>query len=235
MSKKLTFDEVMEKLYALENPVNVAGQQRFGIRGEKMLGISIYELRKLARAGRDHERASRLWASGVHDARLLATMMDDPALVTREQMNSWVADFNSWDLCDQATDNLFINADGIIDLISEWAGREEEFVRRAAFASIAAIAWHGARFPDEVVAGYLPLIEGYAHDPRNFVKKAVNWALRNIGKRRPGLREEAVASARRLAQLPEPSARWIGKDALREFDKIFLAGTGENLEITTPK
>ena len=215
------YDEVMNKLYALENPVNVAGQQRFGIRGEKMLGTSIYDLRKLARGVRDHELALRLWASGVHDARLLATMVDNPAQVTREQMNAWVEDFDSWDLCDQATDNLFIHCDGILELIPGWAQCEEEYVRRASFAAIAAIAWHGSRFPDEVAAGYLPLIEAYAHDPRNYVKKAVNWALRNIGKKRPALLAEAAACARRLAERPESSARWIGKDALREFNKKF--------------
>ena len=221
MSQKTSFNELMEKLYALENPVNVAGQQRFGIMGDKMLGISIYDLRKLARGVRDHELAMQLWASGVHDARLLATMVDDPAQVTRAQMNAWVKDFDSWDLCDQATDNLFIHCEGILELLPQWADREEEFVRRAAYATLAAIAWHGNRYPDEVVAGYLPLLEAYAHDPRNFVKKAVNWALRNIGKKRPGLREQAVACAYRLAERPEPSARWIGKDALREFNKKF--------------
>ncbi len=211
----------MEKMQALGNPVNVAGQQRFGISGAKMLGTSIYDLRRLARGVRDHDLAGQLWASGVHDARLRATMVDDPVQVSREQMNTWVQDFDSWDLCDQATDNLFIHCAGILELIPQWAAREEEFIRRAAFATIAAIAWHGSRFGDEVVAGYLPLIEKYAHDDRNFVKKAVNWALRNIGKRRPGLQEQAVACARRLAERPEPSARWIGKDALREFNKKF--------------
>ncbi len=133
-----------------------------------MLGISIYELRKLARGLRDHELAAQLWASGVHDARLLATMVDDPAQVTREQMNAWVEDFDSWDLCDQATDNLFIHADGILELIPEWAQREEEYVRRAAFATLAAIAWHGSRFPDDVVASYLPLIEALRGRPAQF-------------------------------------------------------------------
>ena len=186
----------MAKLEALANPVNVAGQQRFGIRGEKMLGISVYDLRKLARGVKDHALAQQLWDSGVHDARLLATMVDDPLLVTREQMNAWVEDFDSWDICDQATDNLFIYAEGILDLIPQWAEREEEFVRRAAFASVAAIAWNGKHIPDEVVAGFFPLIEQYAEDPRNFVKKAVNWALRNMGKNRASLREAAVRCAR---------------------------------------
>ncbi len=211
----------MAKLEALANPVNVAGQQRFGIRGEKMLGISVYDLRKLARGVKDHALAQQLWDSGVHDARLLATMVDDPLLVTREQMNAWVEDFDSWDICDQATDNLFIYAEGILDLIPQWAEREEEFVRRAAFASVAAIAWNGKHIPDEVVAGFFPLIEQYAEDPRNFVKKAVNWALRNMGKNRASLREAAVRCARQLTESKHASARWIGKDALKEFAKKF--------------
>lgn len=211
----------MAKLEALANPVNVAGQQRFGIRGEKMLGISVYDLRKLARGVKDHALAQQLWDSGVHDARLLATMVDDPLLVTREQMNAWVEDFDSWDICDQATDNLFIYAEGILDLIPQWAEREEEFVRRAAFASVAAIAWNGKHIPDEVVAGFFPLIEQYAEDPRNFVKKAVNWALRNMGKNRASLREAAVRCAKQLTESKHASARWIGKDALKEYAKKF--------------
>lgn len=221
MNKTGNFDELMAKLFALENPVNVAGQKRFGIQGNSMLGVSVYELRKMARGISDHELAAKLWATGVHDARLLATMVDEPAMVTRVQMNHWAADFDSWDICDQATDNLFIWADEIHSLIPEWANREEEFVRRAAFASMAAIAWHGEHFPDQVLEGYLALIEAYAYDQRNFVKKAVNWALRNIGKRRPGMRDAAVACAHRLAERQEPSVRWIGKDALREFEKMF--------------
>jgi 3-methyladenine DNA glycosylase AlkD len=221
MKRNLTFDEAMAQLYALENPINVAGQQRFGIRGEKMLGASIYDLRKLARGVRDHELALRLWETGIHDARLLATLVDDPELVTNQQMNRWVGDFDSWDICDQATDNLFIYVDGILDLIPIWAARDEEFVRRAAFATMAAIAWHGRQYPDEVVARFLPLIEQYARDNRNFVKKAVNWALRNIGKMRPGLREQAIACAKALLLREEPSARWIARDALKEFEKKF--------------
>lgn len=221
MNPKPAYDELMQKLNALSNPVNVAGQQRFGIRGEKMLGVSVYDLRKLARGIRDHELAKQLWASGVHDARLLATMVDEPAKVTREQMMSWTEDFDSWDICDQATDNLFIYAEEILELIPQWAQREEEFVRRAAFATIAAIAWYGKQYSDEVVAGFLPLIERYADDPRNFVKKAVNWALRNIGKMRPLLRPQAVALARRLLEHPSASGRWIGRDAMKEFETKF--------------
>jgi 3-methyladenine DNA glycosylase AlkD len=221
MVQTISLKEIMDRLYALENPANAAGQQRFGIQGEKMLGTSIYDLRKLARGVCDHDLASQLWETGIHDARLLATMLDDPKKVTKEQMTRWATDFDSWDICDQATDNLFIYVDGILELIPEWAAREEEFVRRAAFASMAAIAWHGKQYPDEVVSEFLPLIEKYAGDNRNFVKKAVNWALRNIGKMRPALRGEAVDCSRRLLEREAASARWIARDALKEFSKKF--------------
>lgn len=221
MTTKVTYEEMMDKLRALANPDNVAGQQRFGIRGKLMLGISIYDLRKLAKGVRDHDLAGQLWASGVHDARLLATLVEDPQKVTRDQMNAWVEMFDSWDICDQATDNLFIHVDGILELIPQWAERGEEYIRRAAFSSIAAIAWNGKDISDDVVGRYLPLIELYAGDERNFVKKAINWALRNIGKKRTGLRQQAVDCARRLLQRNEPAARWIARDALKEFESKF--------------
>lgn len=162
-----------------------------------------------------------MWASNVHEARLLAGMVDDPRQVTQEQMNAWVNEFESWDICDQAADNLFIHVDGILELIPQWAESEQEFVRRAAFATIAAIAWHGSQYPDEVVASFFPLIEKAAVDPRNFVKKAVNWALRNIGKRRPELRTQAIRCARDLMKMETKSAQWIAKDALKEFESKF--------------
>ena len=221
MNREITFPQIMDQLLALENPINIAGQRRFGIRGEHMLGISIENLRRIARGVRDHELAALLWATGIHDARLLASFVDDPHLVTVDQMNSWVIDFDSWDLCDQVTNNLFSNVEQVLGQIPIWAGRDEEFIRRAAFSTLAAIAWHGNHYSDQTVAAFFPLIEEYASDERNFVKKAVNWSLRNIGKYRPGLRQQAVASARRLAACDDPTARWVGRDALREFEQKF--------------
>jgi len=223
MNRKISFTEIMDQLVALENPVNIAGQRRFGIRGDQMLGISIENLRKLARGVRDHDLAAQLWASGIHDARLLASLVDDPHLVTMEQMNRWVRDFDSWDLCDQVTNNLFSNAGDVLDLLPVWAQQEEEFIRRAAFSTLAAIAWHGNQYSDPTLAAFFPLIEEYASDERNFVKKAVNWSLRNIGKKRAGLRQQAVACAQRLAESDNPTARWVGRDALREFEHKFGA------------
>lgn len=221
MSRKVSYEEIMSELSWLANPKNVEGQQRFAIRGGEQLGVSVYDLRRMARGVKDHDLALRLWASNVHEARLLAGMVDDPVLVTPGQMNAWVNEFESWDICDQAADNLFIHADGILDLIPQWALREEEFVKRAAFATIAAIAWNGKQYSDETVASFFPLIEQAASDPRNFVKKAVNWALRNIGKMRPALRPQAVACARKLLASESKSAQWIAKDALKEFETKF--------------
>jgi len=227
MNRTRTYDELITELQQLANPANVEGQQRFAIRGGIQLGVSLYDLRRMAKGIRDHELAQRLWDSGFHEGRLLATLVDDPRQVTAAQMNAWVDTLDSWDICDQATDNLFIYADGILELIPEWAKRDEEFVRRAAFATIAALAWHGKDTPDEVLVGFIPLIELYAGDSRNFVKKAVNWALRNIGKRRQGLRQECIDCARRLLESEYPSARWIARDALKEFESKFGSNAGD--------
>jgi 3-methyladenine DNA glycosylase AlkD len=154
---------------------------------------------------------------------MLAGFVDDPAQVTRAQMEQWVNEFESWDICDQVTDELFIHTAYILEAIPDWAAREEEFVRRAAFASIAALVVHRKDIPDETVRGYFALIEAAADDNRNFVWKAVNWALRNIGKWRKGLRADAVACARRVLKRDTPAARKIAKDALKEFETKFGA------------
>ena len=221
MNRTATFEALMDELRQLANPANVEGQRRFAIVGGEQLGVSVLDIRRLARGVRDHDLAQRLWESNVHEAQLLATLVDAPRQVTKDQMNRWVNDFESWDICDQATNNLFIYADGILELVPQWALREEEFVRRAAFSSMAAIALHDRYYTDEVVASFLPMIEAGADDPRNFVKKAVNWALRNIGKRRTGLRQQAVDCARRLSESKSPAARWVGRDAMREFESKF--------------
>ncbi len=216
-----TLAEMMDNLNALANPENVAGQQHFGIQGEKMLGISMYDIRALAKGVRDHELALQLWQTGVHEARILAGEVDDSALVTREQMEAWAAGFDSWDVCDQVTDELFIHTAHCLEVIPAWAKREEEFVRRAAFAMIAALVVHRKDVPDETVRSYFALIEAAAYDERNFVWKAVNWALRNIAKWRPSLRAEAVACAKRVLAQGSKGARKIANDALREFEKKF--------------
>lgn len=202
---------------SLASPVTLESQSRFGIQGSERLGVSLYDMRKLAKGIKNHELALQLWQSGIHEARMLAAMVDEPEKASVEQLQQWVNDFDSWDICDEVTDELFIHVEGMQQLIPQWANREEEFVRRAAFAMIAALVVHRKDIPDDVVRGYFHLIETAADDSRNFVKKAVNWALRNIGKYRPSLRIEAIECAERLLLQESASARWIAKDALKEF------------------
>ncbi len=208
---------IIDFLRSLSDPDVKRQQSRFGIAGREMLGISIYDLRKTAKGPKNHTLALELWQSGIHEARLLAAMVDDPAQVTLSQMQDWVTEFDSWDLCDVVTDELFIHSPDMLEAIPQWAIREEEYVKRAAFAMIAAIVVHRKDVSDDIIRSYFSLIEAAADDNRNFVKKAVNWALRNIGKWKPSLRSEAIACANRLLSKESPSARWIAKDAIKEF------------------
>lgn len=191
---------------------------RFGINPDKALGVRIPDLRRLAKElGKDHSLALALWKTGVHEARILASMVDEPERVTERQMESWVRAFDSWDLCDQVCGNLFDRTALAGRKTEEWMGREEEFVKRAGFALAAWRAVHEGGAPDATFARLLPAIEREAYDGRNYVKKAASWALRQIGKRNRALNSKAVASARRLAEAESPAARWVGKDALREL------------------
>ena len=209
---------MMTRLEALGSAANRTGMARYGINTERALGISVTTLKGVAReVGRDHALATRLWASGIHEARMLATLIDQPAQVSAAQMEAWVADFDSWDLCDGACGKLFWRTPHARDKIARWTAREPEFVRRAGFALIAWLAVHDKKAGDADFLGFLRLIEANADDERNFVKKAVSWALRQIGKRNQALNAAAVDCARRLAQREERAARWVGKDALREL------------------
>jgi 3-methyladenine DNA glycosylase AlkD len=208
---------ILAELRALGSEENRAGMARFGINTEKAFGVSMAAQRPLQRKyRRNHELAVALWATGYHEARILAALIDDPNKVTRRQMDAWAADFNSWDLCDQACMKLFARSPFVAEKIPKWAKDKREFVRRAAFATIAGYAVH-AKAGDEAFLPFLDLIERYATDSRNFVRKAVNWALRQIGKRSAGLHKPALALAKRLAASDDSTARWIGKDAVREL------------------
>jgi len=212
-------DELIAHLKSLANPEDVEGMARFGVGGEKTLGIRIPVLRKLARAYRnDHWLATDLWATGIHEARILASMVDDPKQVTESQMEAWVSDFDSWDVCDQVCMNLFDKHPLAYEKAAEWSQREEEFVKRAGFAMMAMLAWQDKTADDSAFEPFFDRIQVGARDERNFVKKAVNWALRQIGKGRPGLASRCVQLARKLAESESKSARWVGKDALREFE-----------------
>jgi 3-methyladenine DNA glycosylase AlkD len=214
----MRYAEIIKRLKSLAKPENLAGMARYGINIEHALGIPIYVLRPLAREiGMNHKLAIQLWGSGIHDARLLASMLDDPALVSETQMESWAKDFNSWDICDQVCCNLFDRTTFAYKKVAEWSSRTEEFVKRAAFAIIAGLAAHDKEAPDSKFIAFFPYIKTGATDERNYVKKAVNWALRNIGKRNLALNRKAIALAKKIKSMDSPSARWIASDALREL------------------
>jgi 3-methyladenine DNA glycosylase AlkD len=225
VSRAADVNSLIAELRSLGSEKNRVGMARYGINTDMALGISIAALRPIAkRLGRDHELAFALWRSGFHEARLLAVFVDEPKKVTSRQMDSCVADFNSWDLCDQACSKLFVKTPMVADKIAQWTAHDREFVRRAGFALMAAYAVHGKAESDDRFLAYLDLIEQHATDARNFVKKAVNWALRQIGKRSLSLHGPALARAEQLAQSEDKTARWIGKNAAKELcDPIQIA------------
>jgi len=214
----LQYDRIMSRLQSLANPEALAGMARFGITPRGAYGVAVPELRKIAgETGVSHPLAIRLWESGIHEARILASMIDSPAEVTSAQMEKWAREFDSWDICDQCCSNLFDKTRFAYRKAAEWGQREEEFVKRAGFVLMAALAVHDKRTRDDEFVRFLGMIEARATDDRNFVKKAINWALRQIGKRNPRLNQEAVAAAKRIQQMPSPAAKWIASDALREL------------------
>ena len=210
--------DVVRTLERMGDPARVEGMKRYGIDTGRALGISVTELRRLARGlGHDHELAAALWASGVHEARILASLVDEPARVSEAQMDTWVADLDSWDVCDAVCGNLFDRTTFALDKAVEWSTREPEFEKRAGFALMAWAAVHRKDLPDAAFASLLPLIREGSTDDRNYVKKAVSWALRQIGKRSAGLNTKAFRTAEQMGRLDARSSRWIARDALREL------------------
>jgi len=216
-------DRLLKELKAKANLINVEGMKRFGIQGGEMLGVSLPEIRKMVQGTRDHQLALQLWDTRIHEARIMASIVDDPNLITREQMDKWGNDFNSWDVCDQVCTNLVDVSPLANELIIKWSANDREFVRRAAFATIAGVSVHNKIMKNEEFEPYFELIKRYANDDRNFVKKAVNWALRNIGKRNIPLCKRAIAVATQIEQMEGRSARWIARDALRELNQKLSA------------
>jgi 3-methyladenine DNA glycosylase AlkD len=211
-------DTIIKNLEALADPHNVAGMARYGISTAGCLGVPMPILRKMAREiGRSHETAEGLWQSGIHEARILAGLIDDPALVRDEQMEQWVRQIDSWDICDQLCGNLFCRTGLAVEKARSWSGRPEPFVKRAGFVLMAALAVHDKRADNALFASFLTLIAREAGDDRNFVKKAVNWALRQIGKRNRALNLLALETARKIRERDSRSARWIATDAIREL------------------
>lgn len=223
----MTAKKIINLLKSQADPKNVQGMMRFGINPKNTLGIPVPYLRKLAKEigktctlpGGKHKLAQELWDSGYHEARLLAGFIDNPKDVTPEQMDGWVANFDSWDVCDQVCGSLFDKTAFAFEKVYPWARDEREFVRRAGFAMMAALAVHDKKATDEKFLEFFPLIRQYATDERNFVKKAVNWALRQIGKRNRNLLKKSKVLAEEISKIPSPVARWIAGDALRELSK----------------
>ena len=214
----MTAQDVIEELRKYYNPRNLEGMSHYGINVEKAFGVNVPVLRALAKKiGTNHELALKLWESGYHEARHIATMIDDPKLVTKSQMNKWVRDFNSWDICDGACSNLFRFTPHAFDKVFEWTKRKEEFIRRTGFSLIAYLAVHDKKRDDKNFLKFFPLIKKHSVDERNFVKKAVNWALRQIGKRSKFLNKEALKLAKEIKSLDSKSAKWIANDATREL------------------
>ncbi len=215
----MTVEEAVAALRASGNPASIEGRARYGIRPRtEQLGVSIPGIRAVAkRAVRSHDLALGLWATGIHEARLLAAMVDVPTEVTATQMDRWAADFDSWDIVDGCTGTLFDRTPYAWIKVQEWAERDEEYVKRAAFSLLTALAVHDKAAPDERFLAVLPLIRRHADDGRNFVRKAVNWALRQIGKRSPTLRAAAIAAAEGILEDSSRGGRWVASDALREL------------------
>lgn len=223
---------LLDELCESGTAANRAGMARYGINVEHASGVSVRSLRALARRiGTDHELALALWATGHHEARLLACFVDDPDAVTEAQAEDWVGAVDSWDLCDQAATSLFDRAPLAWPKAVQWAQRGDPWVKRAAFALMAGLAVHDKTATDRAFSALLPLIEEAAWDDRNFVRRAVNWALRNIGKRNESLNASALACARRILAAANTraggsrggdpsarSARWVATDAIRELD-----------------
>ena len=216
----MTYTEIIAKLKLMANPHNVEGMAHFGITGKQVLGISVVRIRQLAKEiGKDHKLAEQLWDSGIHEARILASIIADKHQVTESLMEKWVRDIDSWDVCDQVMGNLFCYSPLALSKIHEWSTREPEFEKRSAFSLLAYVTVHRKKdVSDADLEQLLPLIEAASTDPRNFVKKAVNWALRQIGKHSAYLHAPALRLARKLADSEDKTARWIGKDAVRELE-----------------
>lgn len=220
----MKYKEVLEKLEKLKNPKNVVGMARFGIRPKtKVYGIPIPELRKMARViKKDHKLALSLWNSKIHEARILAGFIGSAEELTEEQMEKWVRGFDSWDVCDQVCSSLLDKTKFAYEKVFEYSERKEEFVKRTAFTLIACLSVHNKNLKDKDFIRFFPLIKKSSTDERNFVKKAVNWALRQIGKRNKALNKEAIKLAKEIQKIESKSAKWIANDAIREL-------TGENV------
>ena len=214
----VSVDEILRRLEAKARPNQLEGMARFGMVTERRLGASIPDMRAMSKElGKDHRLAAELWETGIAEARILASMVDDPDKLSETQMEDWVKGINSWDVCDQVCQNLFEKSPLAWKKVNDWSRRDDEFTRRAAYALLACLAWHDKDAKDAKFIKLLPVVKRGATDGRNFVKKAVNWALRNIGKRNPNLNKAAIKTAREILRIDSSTARWVASDAIREL------------------
>ena len=214
-----TVEEVLEQLNSKAKSDQLEGMSRFGIVGDQRMGVSVPDMRKIAKdIGKDHQLALELWDTGIPEAMIVAGMVAEPDKLTETQMEDWVVDINSWDICDQVCMNLFEKTPLAEKKIYDWSEREEEFVKRTAYALIACLAWHDKTAGDEEFIKYFPVIQQGSTDDRNYVKKSVSWALRNIGKRNLALNRAAVEVAREIQGIDSKSTRWIASDVIRELE-----------------
>jgi 3-methyladenine DNA glycosylase AlkD len=212
-------EEVLKKLKAKARPDQLAGMARYGMAVKRRLGVSVPDMRKMAKElGKDHKLAIELWRTGISESRIVAAMIDEPGKLSEVQMEDWVKDIDSWDICDQVCMNLFEKTPLAWKKIHDWSKREEEFVKRTAFALIACLAWHDKDAEDEKFIKLFPVIKREAADERDLVRKAVNWALRNIGKRNASLNKAAIRTAKEILSIDSKAARWIASDAVSELE-----------------
>jgi len=215
---KWTAVRAVAELKRLGEKKNVEGMARFGIRARKVFGVSKPKLDELAKKiGKNHELGMKLWKTGIHDARILGALISEPEMVDAKQMDRWVKDFDNWDVCDGTCCHLFVLGAPAWKKAFDWTRRKREFEKRAGFALAAFLAVHDKRAADAVYEEFLKVIEREAWDDRNFVRKGVNWALRNVGKRNLRLNRAAIATAERIRRQDTRAARWIAADALREL------------------
>jgi 3-methyladenine DNA glycosylase AlkD len=208
---------VLARLHALADPARLAGMARSGVGGGTAIGVTVAELRALARElGHSHDLAAELWDSGVSEARILATLVEERDRVDAAQLERWVAGLDSWDVCDQLCQNLVRHTPFAWAKAVEWSARPEPFVKRAGFATMAGLAVADKGSDDERFAPFLRAVADRADDDRPIVGKGASWALRQLGKRSPGLRERAIEIALVLRE-GGPGARWVGADVLREL------------------
>lgn len=223
-------EQIIKVIRNSSNPENIAGQARFGIKGVESYGMSKPEMKLLAKqTGKNHALALELWKTDIHEARHIAAMIAEPKKVTEAMMDKWVKDFNSWDIVDDCCSVLFCRTPFAYDKAIEWTARKKEFEKRAAFALMAFLAVHDKKAEDKKLEQFFPYLLAASDDGRNFVKKAVNWALRQIGKRNPRLCREVIALAKEMKTKDDASSRWIASGVLSELEKYLREGKIKNI------